>query len=390
MDIRLTQEITFHVPRVVFLLYSVLVGVMITTFFSLTKGFKRYFSERKIRIDFQKETDDRIRGEQIFEKAENAFAAFRFDKAEKELLRLLSIQPNHVGALLHMGLIKQREGKNDGAMEYHLKAVEYAPDNVRVLYSLAEEYLEAGNSEKAMLFLKKIRDFDGTSLLPLYKIRDYYVEQEDWEKACSTQKTIIPLIKDKEELVKEQKLYGNIIYSKGMELYKNGLVAQSFGEFKKCMKEIPDFAMPYILSGDIKRDEGNEKTAVKIWKSGFMNARSYVCLDRIQKTYKGNDKVKKITKLYQDAIVSSDGKQKEDLILILGMCLLDHGDLEAAAQTLSVDFENSSLYRDIILAKVYDQREEKEEVKKMEEVIFNSAKDSIFELVGQPTDNGNQ
>lgn len=390
MDIRVTQEITLHVPRVVFLLYSVLVGVLITTFFSWTRGFKRYFSERKVRKDFQREIDDRVLGEQIFDKAENAFAAGRYDKAQDQLGRLLNLQPNHVGALLHMGLIKQKEGKNDEAMEYHLKAVEHAPDNVRVLYSLAEEYLEAGNSEQAMVFFKKIRDFDRTSLAPLYKMRDYYVEQEDWDKAYSTQKTLLPLIRDKEELINEQKRYGEIIYSKGVGLYKNGLVEQALVEFKKCMKEAPEFAMPYVFLGDIIKHGGNEKAAVKTWKAGFENARSYTCLDRIQKAYEGTDKAKEITKLYQDAIAGSVGKQKEDLILILGMRLLDQGDLEEAVQTLSGDSENPSLIRNILLAKAYNQKEEKEEAKKMEEVIFNSAKESVFEIAGLPKNNGNK
>ncbi len=390
MDIRVTQEITLHVPRVVFLLYSVLVGVLITTLFSWSKGFKRYFSERKVRKDFQKEIDDRVRSEQLFEKAENAFAAGRYDKAQDQLGKLLNAHPNHVGALLHMGLIKQKEGKNEEAMEYHLKAVEHSPDNVRVLNSLAEEYLEAGNSEQAMVFFKKIRDFDRTSLAPLYKMRDYYVEQEDWDKAYSTQKTVLPLIRDKEELINEQKRYGNIIYSKGVELYKKGLVEQALVEFKKCMKEAPEFAMPYIFLGDIRKHGGNEKAAIKTWKAGFENARSYTCLDRIQKVYEGTDKAKEVTKLYQDAIASSVGKQKEDLTLILGMRLLDQGELEEAIQTLSGDSENPSLIRNILLAKAYNQKESKEEAKKMEEVIFNSAKESVFELAGLPKNNGNK
>ena len=390
MDIRVTQEITLHFPRVVFLLYSVLVGVLITTLFSWTSGFKRFFSERKVRKNYQKEIDNKTRGEQVFERAENAFAAGRYDKAQDQLGKLLSLQPSHVGALLHMGLIKQKEGKNEEAMEYHLKAVEHAPDNVRVLYSLAEEYLEMGNSEQAMVFFKKIRDFDRTSLTPLYKMRDYYVEQEDWDNACSTQKAVLPLIRDKEELVSEQKRYGNIIYSKGVELYKKGSVDQALVEFKKCMKEAPEFAMPYIFLGDIRKHGGNEKAAIKTWKAGFENARSHVCLDRIQKVYEGTDKGKEITKLYQDAIVSSEGKQKEDLILILGMRLLDQGNLEEAVQTLSGNSEDSSLLRNILLAKAYSQKEEKEEAKKMEEVIFNSAKESVFDLAGLPKSNGDK
>jgi lipopolysaccharide assembly protein B len=390
MDIRVTQEITLNLPRVVFLLLSVLIGVLITTLFSWICGFKRYFSDRKVRKGFQKEIDDRIRGEQIFEKAENAFATGRYDKAQSHLEKLLNGQPDHVGALLHLGLIKQKEGKNEEAMEYHLKAVEQAPDNIRVLYSLAEEYLEAGNSEQAMVFLKKIRDFDRTSLAPLYKMRDYYEEQEDWDNAYSTQKAVLPLIRDKEELISEQKRYGNIIYSKGVELYKKGSVDQALVEFKKCMKEAPEFAMPYIFLGDIQKAGGNEKAAIKTWKAGFEVARSYACLDRIQKIYESTDKAKEITKLYQDAIANSVGKEKEDLILIFGMRLLDQGDLDETIKTLSSDSENSSLIRNILLAKAYNQKEAKEEAKKTEEVIFNSAKESVFELAGLSKNNGNK
>ncbi len=391
MDIGVTQEITLHhIPMVVFLLCAVLVGVLITTLFNWSNGFKRFFSERKVRKGFQKEIDDRVRGEQIFEKAENAFAAGRYDKAQDQLGRLLSVQPSHVGGLLHMGLIKQKEGKNEEAMEYHLKAVEHAPDNVRVLYSLAEEYLETGNSEQAMVFLKKIRDFDRTSLTPLYKMRDYYVEQEDWDNAYSTQKAVLPLISDKDELVTEQMCFGNIIYSKGVELYKKGSVDQALAEFKKSMKEAPEFAMPYVFLGDIRKHGGNEKAAIKTWKAGFENAKSHMCLDRIQKVYEATDKEKEITKLYQEAIAKSEGKQKEDLTLIFGMRLLDQGNVEDAIQTLSGDSENSSLVRNILLAKAYNQKEEKEEAKKMEEIIFNSAKESVSELAGQPKNNGSK
>ena len=148
--------------------------------------------------------------------------------------------------------------------------------------------------------------------------------------------------------------------------------------------------MPYIFLGDIRKHGGNEKAAIKTWKAGFENARSHVCLDRIQKVYEGTDKGKEITKLYQDAIVSSEGKQKEDLILILGMRLLDQGNLEEAVQTLSGNSEDSSLLRNILLAKAYSQKEEKEEAKKMEEVIFNSAKESVFDLAGLSKSNGDK
>ena len=72
MDVRLTQEITLHVPKVAFLLSSVIIGIVVTTLFSWVQGFKKYFTDMKTRKDFQKEIDDRMFGEQIFEKAENA------------------------------------------------------------------------------------------------------------------------------------------------------------------------------------------------------------------------------------------------------------------------------------------------------------------------------
>ena len=387
MDIRINKDLTIHVPRVVFLLYSVLAGVLITTLFSWTSGFKRFFSERKVRKGFQKEIDDRVKGDQVFQKAENAFAAGRYDKAQDSLARLLGEQPNHVGALLHMGLIKQKEGKNDEAMEYHLRAAEHAPDNIRVLSSLADEYLEAGNSEQAMVVLKKIRDFDRTSLTPLYKMRDYYFEREDWDKAYSTQKAVLPLIRNKEELISEQKRYGNIIYLKGVDLYKKGQVEQALSEFKKCMKEAPGFGPPYIFLGDIQKHGGNEKTAVKTWKAGFENARSHVCLDRVQKLYQGTDKSKEIIKIYKEAIANSVGKEKEDLALILGLKLLDQGEIEEAIKTLSNDSENCSLVHNILLAKVYQKKEDKEEAEKLDEMIFNLAKDSIAELAGMAKNN---
>ena len=140
--------------------------------------------------------------------------------------------------------------------------------------------------------------------------------------------------------------------------------------------------MPYIYLGDIQKAGGNEKAAIKTWKTGFEVARSYTCLNRIQKVYESTDKIHEITKLYQNAISKSIGKEKEDLILIFGMLLLEQGDLNEAIRTLSSTFENSSFVRNILLAKAFNQKKQKQEARKVEEVIFDSAKESVLELVG--------
>ena len=143
VEIHLTQSYSLKLPMVVLCLISILIGVFAAGVLNWALEIKFYI--RRMRWSFQRKRQAKqyARIEKLYEQGENAFAGGRFDKSVPFFQKILKIHPNHIGALNHMGIIRRMEGNLSQALEFHREAAKQAPDNLKVLYSLAEDYSAA-------------------------------------------------------------------------------------------------------------------------------------------------------------------------------------------------------------------------------------------------------
>lgn len=380
VQFHITQSLTIRLPMVVLFLGFILTGVIITFLFNWTLQVKSSFRSLKTSLLHRRQENQSRRLQKFSRKGENAFTGGHLDKASALYEKILGESPDHIDALFALGNIKGREGNLSRALELHKKAAELAPENIKVLTGLAEDYAAAELHEKEIEVLEHIRKLDTHSPLPLMKMRDSYQTREDWSSACALQKKILPLIHKKEEKEKEQKRFSHLIYNNAMLHYENGNHDTAIAEFKRAIRTHNLCLPAYISLGDSYHNSGNHKAAVKAWKSGFNNTRSPICLLRMQKIDPESGHLNDIKKFYREAIVSSDNSEKETVVLLMGKLLLEQGETDEAVKTLESLQPQNSILHSVLLANAYQAAQNSGLWEKTCRSAFSKARDSIMEF----------
>ena len=379
VKIHFSQSHSLDLPMVILLLGFILVGVVVTVI--LEWGIKIKSSFGNMRTSMKKRQNERKDQwcEAQFEKGENAFTGGNLSKAKETFEKILEEFPNHVGALNHLGQIFLKEGKTERAMELHLKGAQIAPSNVKVLYSLANDYAAAGMPAKEVQVLDKIRGIDPSSPLILFRIRDSHLEKKEWEQAATVQKRVLDLIKDKDELKREGQKYSQLIYANAVSKWDQGNLEGAIVEFKKALKTDDQCLPTYITLGDIHLKSGNLKAALKTWLAGFEKTRSPVCLLRVQKVFQAPDERQNLIKVYREGIDRAEGAEKDILVMLLANLQLENGEAEAAVETLqSHDLENS-LYRSVMLTEAFQQKQDGRQRELASQQAYSRVRDLLVE-----------
>lgn len=378
VQFHLTQSVTFHLPMAVLSLTAVLVGVVATSLLHWTVGIRNFFSRTGENFSSRRREKQLAKVESLYQKGENSFAGKRLDKASRFFEKILVLHPQHIGALYHQGMIMRIEKDFSRALELHLRAAELAPGNLKILYSLAEDYSAAKAYEKEMAILEKIQKIDKHSSTPLEKMRDVCLNMEDWNGASAFQKKIIPLLPHKEDREKAIKRLSQLIYSNGIRLSQNSNSEAAIPEFKRAIRENKHCLPAYVALGDLYQKIDNIKTAIKIWKEGFENTRSPVCLMRIQKAYQESKNSEAVIKIFKEAIRSSKNAKKEVLVMMLGTLLLDNGRPEEAIQELEAIQPTTSLLHALLTTWAHQEKQEAGVVGKTP--AFDLARESILQF----------
>ena len=361
VDIHLTQVHSLRLPIIVLFFGCVLLGILIAGFLNWTLSIKTSFGNvNEIRRRRHQEKINQRAGK-FFEKAENLMAGGSVSTAASIYKKILKLSSGHLGALNRLGNILRENGDPQRALELHARAAEIAPDDLEVLYSLADDYAAMATNAKEMETLEKILKLDQNSPRPLYRLRATHLKTGDWALVSDVQKKIISQIEDTEEKEKEKKLLGQYICNNGMRYFSNDNLEAAAPEFKRAIREDAQCLPAYIVLGDIYVKTGNKKTALKTWKTGYANTRSPVCLVRMEKLQLESNQAEEMIRFYGDAIRASRNSCRETLCLLLGALCLEQDNPEEAIRTIEDNSgSKKSLLHSLLLAEAYrKQRNEK-------------------------------
>lgn len=365
IEIHLTQNTTFQLPIPVFLLLSVLIGILLTSVFTgysqIKSAFKHFLETRSL----QNKTRLQKKWEKLYQKAENALTGGHRDKALSLFKKIINGNPKHVPSLIELGNLYRQMGKTTQAVETHQKAVDADRDNPQALQCLAEDFASAGKLDKAIDALKQARHLEPDSLFTLRQLREAYRKQNDWNLVLQIQKSILSHVSNTGELEQEKEYSSQIAYLRGCELIRQQQLEPAISELKRAIKENPKSLPPYIQLGDLYQQNGNSKAAIKTWKSGFENTGSHICLLRLRTAYEETEQPGEAIKLYQEAIRASQNSKKETLVLTLAGMYLDQGKMEEAMETLW-SISSPSIPAHLLLIKAH---QDKNEANKADQVI---------------------
>jgi lipopolysaccharide biosynthesis regulator YciM/uncharacterized integral membrane protein len=232
IEIHLTQNTSFPLPIPVFLLVSVLIGILLTSIFTGYSQIKNAFKEfLKIR-SLENQTRQLMQWEKLYQKAENVLKGGHRDKALSLFKKILNGNPYHVSSLIQLGNLYREIGKTTQALEAHQKAVDADRENPEALQCLAEDFATAGNLNKAIEALKQARHLEPDSLFTLRKLREAYRKQNSWNLVLQIQKSILSHVSSAAELVQEKEYSSQIAYLRGCELISEQQLEPAISELK--------------------------------------------------------------------------------------------------------------------------------------------------------------
>ena len=377
LNVHLTRTLTLEIPMVVFLLSSLLLGVLLTAVFQSVLEIQnslRHFQEnqkvRKQEARFKK-------WDKWFRKAESAIASGRLPKGLALFEKILEDNPHHRGALYQLGNHKRLQKDYEKAIELHQNALLADPEDFRTLYSLAQDYAEAGQVEKEIETLNKCLELDANSLPTLRKLRDAYLSQGNLEGAFNAQKVLVGLAQDTPEQGSERTLFTQIVYRRGKELMEAGKFDAAVTEFRRAIKEDETSVPAHISLGDLYLKLDNGKQALKTWKNGFEKTGAPVCLLRIQEYHDQQEKPEEANKLFRDAIEKNDGKKQELLGLIYAQRLLAQEKGEEAVAVLEQLPQEGALITRLTAIKAYRQANVQDKADALIESIFDQTAASV-------------
>ena len=380
IEIHLTQNSSVPLPIPVFLLVAVLIGILMTSLFTgysqIKNAFKRFLKTRSL----ENKTRRRKQWERLYQKAENALKGGHGDKALSLFKKILNGNPKHIASQIQLGNLYRKMGKTVQALEAHQKAVNADRDNPQALQCLAEDFATAGQWNKAIDALKQARHLEPDSLFTLRKLREAYRKQNAWNLVLQIQKSILSHVSNAKELEQEKEYSSQIAYLRGCELIDQQQIEPAISELKRAIKEYSKSLPPYIKLGDLYRQNGNSKAAIKTWKSGYEITGSSICLLRLREAYEQAEQPGEVIKLYQEAVRTSQNSKKETLVLTLAGLYLDQGKMEEAMQTLW-SISSPSIPAHLLLIKAHQDKHEAEKADQVTRAALKKLTTSLSRFV---------
>jgi len=331
--IHITQQHTLKLPTVIFLLGSILLGVVLTVFLFWTFNFKNAWGRWKTGFKNKRILKKNHRVEAVFKKAENLFICGATHKAQSIIEKILETNPEHVGALSLSGKILDATDKPEQAEVYHKQALALEPQNMHVLYNLADSYARTNRHDEEINLLQQAQRMNPETAGLLLRLRNIYAEQNDWKKVCTLQKRVLPLLRDNHaQWKKEQSNLGQFLFELGKKYLTEKSQDSAISEFKQALRTSETCLPAYLALGDAYQESGKQKRALKTWQTGFQKTSHLSCLVRSQVALRESENYQELLLTYEQSLEKTE--QRPLLALLLSTLYLEHGLADKARQLL--------------------------------------------------------
>jgi len=206
------------------------------------------------------------------------------ERALELFSEILKQRPEHFDALLLSGDALRNLKRFDQAIEHHRRARRQRPQDLRPLYSLANDYEESGQLDRTRLALSKIIEMDPhKSMSALRRLRKLQIKEGDWSAALKTQGRIEGLIDKTPYKVEAEKRYGvGLRYQIGANLADKSKPREAIQHLRKVLKSEPRFVPALLKLGQAQGASGDPEAAVTTWRSGFLETGAPIFLTALQ------------------------------------------------------------------------------------------------------------
>ncbi len=291
----LSQESSVELALTALILFSTaLGGLLVIISFGVREMKNTFLNWREMRQQKQ--------GEQVdlhYSDAVNAFLAKRYRDAISLFKKILSINPNHLNALIKLGEIHRSQGNFNEAVRLHRKARSQDEQNIEVLLVLSGSLEEAERFEEAMQFLREIISLDGANLTALIRLRDLTMRIQQWEDSHPLQEKILKLQLSEEEKRREEGIFLGIKYELGRQLLQKDELSEARRYFKSAIKQDKDFLPAHIGLGDTYFIKGKNKDAAELLEKSYETTGNLILLLRLEDFFIETGEPERVLEIYQ-------------------------------------------------------------------------------------------
>lgn len=187
------------------------------------------------------------------------------DKATEVFIRMAEVDSATVEPHFALGNLFRRQGEVDRAIRVHqnLIARPALPQEQRsqALFELAEDYLQAGLLDRAENLFRELTERDPNHQGALARLIDIYEQENEWERAIQVAGSLHAMTGQPSrsvianyycELAEQARADGDSALAKKM-------LKRAYSQDTGCLRAS-------ILAGEIARDSGNCKAAIKAFK----------------------------------------------------------------------------------------------------------------------------
>ncbi|MBM3301691.1 MAG: DUF1049 domain-containing protein, partial [Deltaproteobacteria bacterium] len=256
------KGITREVPTVILILGSMFVGALLVFFIEVGRASKE--SVQRLKDVLQLKREKKVL--EMYNEAMNYLIGRRTRQAMEAFQRVLEKDPDHLDALIQLGDLYRNEGSHQQAIQLHLRARAKNGQDLRILYSLEQDYEAAEHLAQAVEVLEEIKNLDRESVVPLVRTRDLWVGGRDWEKAIEAQKEVIGRLKDKSRAQAERAFLEELEYETAVVLYNAQQYEEASRELRGIVKANRYFVPAYVYLGEAYLRLEKEGEAIKAWE----------------------------------------------------------------------------------------------------------------------------
>jgi tetratricopeptide (TPR) repeat protein len=155
----------YETPTIALVLLSIAVGSFAMLFYFMVRDTKKYLDS----LQYQKRQKKEAKLQGLYSKAINYLRSHHNQQEAKELLNeVLSVEPEHINALLQLGDIAVSEEDFQKAREYYQKAWNLNPQSLDALFALERLMEKTGRWQDTLRYIEEILEIDDKNLLAMY------------------------------------------------------------------------------------------------------------------------------------------------------------------------------------------------------------------------------
>jgi len=186
------------------------------------------------------------------------------DKAIDLFIQMLDVDNDTVETHLALGSLFRRRGEVDRAIRIHQNLIARPTlskeQRAQALYELGQDYMRAGLLDRAETLFNELIEFEPHTESALQQLLDIYQQEKDWDKAIQAAHRL--------EGRTGQNRHPDVAHyycEISQRAEQQGETAKALKYIKRALAEDRSCARASIMEGDLERNSGNIKSAIKAY-----------------------------------------------------------------------------------------------------------------------------